>query len=161
MAACGLSLETALMYSGHKAAAQGPKAQLAPGPPPRGSTASPVAAPGAQYFRDDSRPVILFDGVCNLCNGGVNFILDWDKQAVFRLAALQSKPGRELLRRAGRSPDDLSSIVLVENDKTYIKSEAILRIGQRLNMPFALLAGLAFLVPKPAADVMYEQARWP
>ena len=47
----------------------------------------------------------------------------------------------------------------MENDKTYIKSEAILRIGQRLNIPFALLAGLAFLVPKPAADVMYDQAR--
>ena len=72
-----------------------------------------MAVPGAQYFRDDSRPVILFDGVCNLCNGGVNFILDWDKQAVYRLAALQSIAGRELLRRAGRSPDDLSSIVLV------------------------------------------------
>jgi hypothetical protein len=45
----------------------------------------------------------------------------------------------------------------VEKDKAYIKSEAVLRIAQQLNMPLALLAGLAFLVPKPAADVLYDQ----
>lgn len=47
------------------------------------------------------------------CNGGVNFMLDWDKDGTFRLAALQSPAGRRLLQRSGRAPDDLSSIVLV------------------------------------------------
>jgi predicted DCC family thiol-disulfide oxidoreductase YuxK len=72
-----------------------------------------MGAPGDEYFQADSRPVILFDGVCNLCNGGVNFMLDWDRRGEFRLAALQSPAGRKLLQRSGRSPDDISSIVLV------------------------------------------------
>lgn len=61
--------------------------------------------PGAEYFTAaDRRPVILFDGVCNMCNGGVNFMLDWDKEGVYRYAALQSEAGRQLLARSGRHP---------------------------------------------------------
>ena len=52
-------------------------------------------------------------GVCNLCNAGVNFMLDWDRAGAFRLAALQSAAGRALLQRSGRDPSDISSIVLV------------------------------------------------
>jgi DCC1-like thiol-disulfide oxidoreductase len=60
---------------------------------------------GAEYFTvEDSRPVILFDGQCNLCNGGVNFMLDWDKEGIYRYAALQSPAGRALLSRSGRHP---------------------------------------------------------
>ena len=61
------------------------------------------------------------------CNGGVNFMLDWDKAGEYRFAALQSDAGKALLRRSGRREDDISSIVLVEPDASYIKSEAILR----------------------------------
>ena len=50
-------------------------------------------------FALDARPIILFDGVCNLCNGGVNFMLDWDTASVYRFAALQSTAGRRLLQR--------------------------------------------------------------
>lgn len=60
---------------------------------------------GSEYFSDeDSRPVILFDGACNLCNGGVQFVLDWDKESVFRFASLQSEAGKALLKRSGRAP---------------------------------------------------------
>lgn len=60
---------------------------------------------GSEYFSaEDTRPVILFDGACNLCNGGVQFVLDWDNEAVFRFASLQSEAGRALLKRSGRSP---------------------------------------------------------
>lgn len=57
---------------------------------------------GDEYFQDDLRPVILFDGNCNLCNGGVQFVLDYDKDGVFRFASLQSDAGKALLRRCGR-----------------------------------------------------------
>eukprot|EP00897_Mesotaenium_endlicherianum_P007856 jgi/Mesen1/7099/ME000369S06420 len=69
------------------------------------------------YFQSDTRPIILFDGVCNLCNGGVGFVLDNDREGKLRMAALQSEAGRALLARCGRSPDDITSIVLVENDR--------------------------------------------
>lgn len=95
---------------------------------------------GSQVFGSgDDHPVILFDGVCNLCNGGVNFALDWDPAGRFRFAALQSESGRALLVRAGRRPDDISSIVLVERDRAYVKSEAVLRIASKLGNPFPFL----------------------
>lgn len=59
--------------------------------------------------------------------------------------------------RCGRSPDDLSSIVLVEEGGHYIKSEAILRIASKLNLPAPLLTALFFPVPKFMADVLYDQ----
>jgi predicted DCC family thiol-disulfide oxidoreductase YuxK len=88
-----------------------------------------------KVFETDERPIILYDGVCNLCNGGVNFMLDWDspndERGNFRFAALQSDVGRALLQRSGRSPDDCNSIILALKDgNTYAKGEAVLRIGQ-------------------------------
>ena len=63
---------------------------------------------GAQFFAaDNKRPVILFDGSCNLCNAGVNFMLDWDIHGKFRLSALQSEAGQQLLMRSGRSPGEI------------------------------------------------------
>ena len=65
-----------------------------------------------KLFETDDRPIILYDGICNLCNGGVNFMLDWDspneKRGNFRFAALQSEVGKALLQRSGRRPDDVS-----------------------------------------------------
>jgi DCC1-like thiol-disulfide oxidoreductase len=81
--------------------------------PPRVPSTSPDgqptvnAASGADFFTAaDSRPVILYDGDCNLCNGGVQFMLDWDKEGLFRLAALQSEAGKALLLRSGREPGE-------------------------------------------------------
>eukprot|EP00775_Hariotina_reticulata_P013275 gene13275-13406_t len=100
----------------------------------------------------------MASATCEWCNGGVNFVLDWDTEGVYRFAALQSKPGRRLLMRCGRHPDDISSIVLVEEDGCYIKSEAVLKIATRLNMPFPLLAALAMPVPKDLIrDPLYDQ----
>jgi hypothetical protein len=62
---------------------------------------------GSKYFSAaDRRPVILFDGVCNMCNLGVNFMLDWDRNGQFRYAALQSEAGQKLLERSGRHPGE-------------------------------------------------------
>ncbi|KAI8471652.1 MAG: hypothetical protein J3K34DRAFT_227810 [Monoraphidium minutum] len=109
------------------------------------------------YFASDKRPIILFDGVCNLCNTGVNIVLDFDKDGAFRMAALQSAAGRRLLARSGRSPDDISSIVLVEERRAFVKSEAVRRIGAALGVPFPLLAALVAPVPLPLRDFLYDQ----
>jgi len=120
-----------------------------------------------QVFQEDKRPIILYDGVCNLCNGGVNFMLDFDRpgseRGEFRFAALQSEVGRALLQRGGRRLDDISSIVLATADgKTHIKSDAILRIGRGLFRGTPLLplapaaqAGLV-LVPGFVRDTVYD-----
>lgn len=110
------------------------------------------------YFTStDRRPIILYDGVCNLCNGGVNFVLEWDSKQALRFAALQSPAGRALLQQAGRSPDDISSIVLVENDASaHIKSQAILKIAQYIDQPFPIAAKLGMILPAILADALYD-----
>jgi len=119
-----------------------------------------------KVFESDSRPIILYDGVCNMCNGGVNFMLDWDKKVPhgnFRFAALQSDTGRALLMRGGREPDDISSIVLATKDgRTFLKSDAILRIssGMWRRTPLLPLAPAStaarFLVPGFIRDTVYD-----
>ena len=77
-------------------------------------------------------PVVLFDGVCNFCNGGVNFIIRQDKHEVFRFAPLQSLAGQNLLEAYGLPTKHFESFVLIEKGKTYQKSSAALKICGRL-----------------------------
>jgi len=107
-------------------------------------------------FSKDERPVILFDGICNLCNGGVNYALDHDEEGVFRFASLQSTVGQSLLVRSGKKPDDVSSIVLVTHDKAYFKSDAVLRIVKKLNGGTAILSKVGVLLPKLVKDFIYD-----
>jgi predicted DCC family thiol-disulfide oxidoreductase YuxK len=73
-------------------------------------------------------PVILFDGVCNLCNGAINFVLRHDKKGIFRFASLQSDAGQRLLTANGIDASELNSFFLVEKGKVYKKSAAALRV---------------------------------
>lgn len=111
-------------------------------------------------FVTDKRPVVLYDGVCNLCNFWVNFCLDHDPSpGKLRFAALQSDVGRALLERTGRSADDISSIVLVTPYEAHIKADAVLTIGEIIQrrLPIARLAPVArWLVPTVVADAVYD-----
>jgi predicted DCC family thiol-disulfide oxidoreductase YuxK len=98
---------------------------------------------------------VLFDGVCNLCNGSVLFVIDRDPSAHFHFAALQSDAGRALLRQHGYAGADLSSIVLVDGGRLYTRSTAALRIARRLAWPWRLLYAL-IVVPRPLRDAVYD-----
>ena len=80
----------------------------------------------------NQHPILLFDGACNLCNGWVNFCLDYDVKAEFRYASLQSRVGQSILIRDGRSPDDRSDIILATTEDTYARSDAVLRVISQL-----------------------------
>ncbi|KAJ0987902.1 hypothetical protein J5N97_006258 [Dioscorea zingiberensis] len=126
---------------------------------PRGSSVDWVMATNTEFFQNDTRPIMLFDGVCNLCNGGVRFVRNNDrnrKNRRIRYEALQSESGKKLLRRSGRDPDDISSVVLVEKDRSYIKSEAVLKIMEYLDLPFPQLALFFKLVPLFIRDLVYD-----
>lgn len=100
------------------------------------------------------RPIVLFDGVCNLCNGAVQFIVRRDPKAAFRFAALQSEAGAEVLCSLGEPADDLATMVLVENGRAYKRSSAALRIARRLRFPWPIL--VVFLaVPPFLRDAVY------
>ncbi|KAK6795506.1 hypothetical protein RDI58_008959 [Solanum bulbocastanum] len=196
--------------------------------PPNSSSSSRQAAVDwveetASFFELDNRPIMLFDGVCNLCNGGVKFVRDNDNKRRIRYEALQSEAGKNLLRRSGRAPDDISSVVLVEKDRyavcslgkkggwgkegskgpdflhigvpfsqlrlqfifqlqfkccpddtnvvaiiagvtsdhcfhfrSYVKSEAVLKIMEYINLPFPQLAFFLQLVPLFIRDFAYD-----
>ncbi|KAL1195321.1 DCC family protein [Cardamine amara subsp. amara] len=110
----------------------------------------------SSFFEEDKRPIMLFDGVCNLCNGGVKFVRDHDRNRSIRFEALQSETGKKLLMRSGRAPDDISSVVLVEKDRSYIKSEAVLKIMKYIDLPFPQLAFFFQFAPLFVRDFLYE-----
>jgi len=95
--------------------------------------------------------IVLFDGVCNLCNGAVQFILRRDPRGRFRFAALQSEAARQLLK--GDAPPE--TMVLIESGKTYTKSGAALRIARGLRFPWPVWYGL-LIVPRPLRDLVYD-----
>ncbi|PCR90652.1 thiol-disulfide oxidoreductase DCC family protein [Natrinema ejinorense] len=100
-------------------------------------------------------PIILFDGVCNLCNGFVQFILPRDTDGQFRFASLQSDVGKQLLAEHDLPTDELESIVLIEGDDCYVKSAAVIRIARLLGGVYALLGPFRFL-PRSIRDRAYD-----
>lgn len=103
----------------------------------------------------DDHPVLLFDGVCNLCNGFVHFIIRHDPDATFRFAPLQSDVTEELLTACGDVGDDLDTVVLVEGNTCYTKSMAVLRVARRLGWPYRLLYPFR-VVPRWLRDAAYD-----
>ena len=111
--------------------------------------------PAALLADTHTHPVILFDGVCNLCNASVNFVIDRDPDGVFRFGALQSDAAAPLLAACDVPADYLDSIVLVEDGRCFTDSTAALRIARRLGGPLGWL-GAFLAVPKPLRDVVYH-----
>ncbi len=101
------------------------------------------------------RPVILFDGICNLCNSSVRFILKHDRHQQFLFASLQSDASKKLLLHLNYKIRQMNSILLVEDGQIHDKSEAVLRIAGRLRYPWGL--GAAFrILPVAARDGIYD-----
>ena len=101
------------------------------------------------------KKIILFDGVCNLCNGAVVFIIKRDKKDVFRFAALQSEIGEKLLRKYQIDPEKTDSIILVADNNAFAKAGAALRIAQQLSGLWPALAILR-IVPRFISNAVYD-----
>ena len=99
--------------------------------------------------------IVLFDGVCNLCNGVVRFILRRDPRKTFRFASLQSPVGQQLARDHGIDAANLGTIVLIESDRAYTKSTAALRIARRLAGPVRAM-GIFLMIPAAIRDSVYD-----
>lgn len=141
----------------------------------------PLTSPAARTTRGSRRlghrprigelshegPVVLFDGVCNLCNAAVQFMIDRDRAGALRFAPLQSDVAKELLdgsmgpekakaiRDGATGNGDPDTIVLVEQKQAWTHSDAALRIARRLTFPWSwLIAGV--IVPRPIRDIVYR-----
>jgi predicted DCC family thiol-disulfide oxidoreductase YuxK len=101
-------------------------------------------------------PVILFDGVCNLCAGFVRFVIARDPAGIFRFVPAQSALGTAILRDLGMSTDDYESNLLIEDGRAWFKSEAYFRITARMPQRWKLM-GLARICPQPWRDWLYDR----
>lgn len=102
------------------------------------------------------RLLILFDGVCNLCERTVQFVIRHDRNARFRFAALQSSAARQVLDQVDYRQDGLSSVLLIEDGRLYRKSQAALRIAKRLDGAWPLFYYVFFWVPAIIGDPVYD-----
>ena len=101
-------------------------------------------------------PIIVFDGVCVLCNGWVRFLLRHDREARFRFAAMQTDAGRALLARHGLDPDDPSSFLLIDNGTAWTDTDAIARVLATLGSPWTIAAALLRVMPRGMGDRAYR-----
>ncbi len=99
--------------------------------------------------------IILFDGVCNLCNASINFVIDRDKDTYFRYAPLQSETGQDFLKKNNKSLSDFDSIILLEGDTYHTKSTAALRIARRLSALWPIFY-VFIVIPKSIRDFVYN-----
>lgn len=102
-----------------------------------------------------NKKIILFDGVCNLCNGAITFIIKRDKNDVFRYAPLQSKVGKNLAAKHKIDLDKVDSIILVTDQSAVAKSTAALRIAKHLSGGWPLLA-VFFILPTFLRNAVYD-----
>jgi predicted DCC family thiol-disulfide oxidoreductase YuxK len=99
--------------------------------------------------------VLLFDGVCNLCNTSVKWVLLRDKKGEFKFAAIQSEAGQSLLKSFGLDNQPLESVILISGRQAYIKSDAAIKVASKLGGIWTI--ALVFrLVPRPVRDAIYD-----
>lgn len=99
--------------------------------------------------------IILFDGVCNLCNSSVNFIIDHDRKNIFRFASLQSDSGQVLLKKFGLNNVSFDSIILIDKEKYFTRSSAVLKIAK--DFPgFWKLLYIFNIIPPAIRDLLYD-----
>jgi predicted DCC family thiol-disulfide oxidoreductase YuxK len=99
--------------------------------------------------------IIVFDAQCLLCSRWVAFLLRFDRRRVFRFASIQGETGRALLARAGLRVDGLQTLLLVDRDRSWQHTGAILRILHALGWPWRAV-WLAWPIPAPLRDAAYR-----
>jgi predicted DCC family thiol-disulfide oxidoreductase YuxK len=110
--------------------------------------------PTVPAFPDD-RPILVFDGSCILCSTFVQFMLRIDKNRRLRLMSAQSPLGTALYRHLGLGPVDYETNILLQDGRTWLKSEGSIRIFEQLGFPWSLMA-IGRLLPCFARDWLYE-----
>lgn len=101
------------------------------------------------------KPLLLFDGVCNLCNSSVQFIIRHDPEKKFLFASLQSDKGQEILKELGLNNKEFNSLILIENGKAYMRSTGALKIARHLSGLWKFLY-IFIIIPSFIRDFLYN-----
>ncbi len=102
-----------------------------------------------------NKKIILFDGVCNLCNASIDFLMKVDKKQTLYFSSLQSEFGQEILKKNNFSTEKFDSFLILDQGKLYHKSTAAIKTLSSLTGIWKL-AKLFFIVPKPIRDYIYS-----
>jgi predicted DCC family thiol-disulfide oxidoreductase YuxK len=105
---------------------------------------------------DENSAIIVFDGVCSLCNGWIRFLLRHDRERRYRFAAMQATTGRALLQEHGLDPDDPTSFLLLDREGVWTDTDAIGRVLAGLGLRWRVLAKAVAMVPQPLRDAGYR-----
>ncbi|NBB09692.1 thiol-disulfide oxidoreductase DCC family protein [Pseudomonas sp. SLFW] len=111
-------------------------------------TAAPHLAPG--------ETVVLFDGVCKLCNGWAKFLIRHDRHKRVRLATVQSREGQDLLAWAGLAVDAFDTMAVIRDQHYWVRSEAFFVVVSLLPAPWPAL-GLLRVFPRALRDWAYDR----
>lgn len=103
----------------------------------------------------NSHKIILFDGVCNLCNSSIQKVIENDDKNIFQFASLQSDFGQEFLKKNDFNQDEFNSIILIDGEKFYTQSDAALRIGKELKGIYKISKYLLW-IPKFIRNTVYK-----
>ena len=101
----------------------------------------------------ECHPIILFDGICNLCNASVQYVIRHDSKQIFRFASLQSRFGQEILSNNNLPVNDFNSFVLFDDNKVFTRSTAALKVARKLNGFIKLL--YAFIIFRSLFAMLY------
>lgn len=104
---------------------------------------------------ENKKQIILFDGVCNLCDSFVQFVIKRDKKNKFLFSSLQSDQGEKLLKEYNYNPDNFFSVILIHQNKSYSESTAALKVLVQLGAIWKA-AYLLFIIPKYFRDIVYK-----
>jgi len=100
-------------------------------------------------------PIILYDGDCGFCNRSIQFVLNHERSPLFRFTALQSEAGIKLLQAHGLPTSDPDTIVLIDGNRSFVRSTAALRIARGLRWPWRLLS-IFLIIPRIFRDPVYR-----
>lgn len=103
----------------------------------------------------NNRSIIIFDGVCNLCNGFIDFIIKHDRNKYFELVTNQSQKGKTILIKAGIKADRHQTVYLFENNQVYTYSNAVLKVLKNLGFPWKIFYCF-FIIPAALRDALYR-----
>ena len=104
---------------------------------------------------NEQRAILLFDGVCNLCNASVQWVLKHDRKGIFKFAALQSETGQAILKKFEFSQENFDTVILVDGERIFTRSDAPLEIVRRLGGAWSLLAVFK-IIPRSVRNAVYD-----
>ncbi len=103
----------------------------------------------------NSQPIILFDGICNLCDGAVQFVIKHDPENQFLFASLQSEAGQRLLKQYKLSVENFNSFILIQDEKVYSKSTGALKVARQIKGVWNWLY-IFIIIPSFFRDKVYD-----